>query len=70
MRLRVNKEDRSHGRPAQDMEKQRATNPTEEKTCIIWPIMSMLYNSVQIQGCTWIYIKSLQNMINTFARWC
>ena len=52
-------------RPTQDMEEQRATNPTEEKTCtvMIWPMMT--YRSE-----TWIYLKSVQNMINVFERWC
>ena len=47
------------------MEEQRTTNPTERKLVqlMIWPIMS--YGSE-----TWIYLKSVQNMIKVFERWC
>ena len=38
------------------MEEQRATNPTEEKTCSI--------NDLSYGSDTWIYLKSVQNMTN------
>ena len=60
------KEESSHSqksqwRPAQDMEEQRATNPTEEKTRSI--------NDLSYGSDTWIYLKSVQNMTNVFERW-
>ena len=54
---------KSHERPAQDMDEQRSTNHTEEHICTVNDLTS--YGSE-----TWIWLKSMQNMINVFERWC
>ena len=50
------------GRQALDAERRRSPS-LADKVLMIWPIMS--YGSE-----TWIYLKSVQNMINVFERWC
>ena len=48
------------------MKEQRATNPTEEKTC---SINDLADNELQSSE-TLIYLKSVQNMVKLFERWC
>ena len=49
------------------MEEKRATNPTEENTCSINDVAD---NELRFRDMYCIYLKSGQNMINVFERWC